>query len=455
MSTVISKREQNFFAMCDKLQKFVTMHDRYPSQNKQSEASLYGWMKRQQTAYKEGTLNDTQVNRLGNIKDWVWNFKRGETPKIKPNINDQKWMNKYNELLKFVAEHHKIPSVRSANEDEHFLGVWCQIQRKEYNGAMRGDRIELLNQIEEWYWSKLDKDIAYYKEIKQFIIDNKKFPDKFSKNPYEQKMANWMKYKLDKIEDAEWQERTYIQEIMALGYSENKEPKCSKREMNITIHRCKQFEKFYEQHKRFPRVWGTFKGERSLGRWYYKQRVDFKKGKMKKDKIEIIKNTKYWKWEEIEKGFDWVMKLWNDTLAKYDEFCLKYKKTPDKYSMLKEERCLANWLIRQQKRFKAGTLNRECVIKLGNRLNQRSFGKKWDEIWEDIYVKVENFILIHDKYPNSDSDNEFERKLGAWVQMQRYRHRLGKLSSKRVEKLKELKDWKFNCFEPEMSFSEK
>ena len=59
---------------------------------------------------------------------------------------DEKWKEKYNEILKFLEEKHRNPS-KYAMEDRN-LYTWLKYQRKIMNaGKMKPERIELFKKL--------------------------------------------------------------------------------------------------------------------------------------------------------------------------------------------------------------------------------------------------------------------------------------------------------------------
>lgn len=72
---------------------------------------------------------------------------------------DEKWNEKYNEILKFLEEEHRNPS-KYAMEDR-ILYTWLKHQRKIMNaGKMKPERVEL--------FKKLLEMCEQYKRINQY-----------------------------------------------------------------------------------------------------------------------------------------------------------------------------------------------------------------------------------------------------------------------------------------------
>lgn len=59
---------------------------------------------------------------------------------------DERWLNKYNEVVEFINTNHRNPS-RHRIEDHDFLN-WVKANRKAMNaGKMKDERIELFNKL--------------------------------------------------------------------------------------------------------------------------------------------------------------------------------------------------------------------------------------------------------------------------------------------------------------------
>lgn len=59
---------------------------------------------------------------------------------------DERWLNKYNEVVEFINTNHRNP-LRHRIEDHDFLN-WVKANRKAMNaGKMKDERIELFNKL--------------------------------------------------------------------------------------------------------------------------------------------------------------------------------------------------------------------------------------------------------------------------------------------------------------------
>ncbi len=103
----------------------------------------------------------------------------------------------YLERLKHILKQNenKIPSVHSKNEEERIVAAWCNNQRqKRKKGILSQEKINILNNIDAWYWETEDfynKWKKTYEEVSNFLKLNKRNPSITSKNLDEVRIATW------------------------------------------------------------------------------------------------------------------------------------------------------------------------------------------------------------------------------------------------------------------------
>ena len=61
---------------------------------------------------------------------------------------DQRWMEKYNEVMEFLEENHRNPSKHRIEEHDHLN--WLKANRKQMNaGRMKAERVEKFRKLLE------------------------------------------------------------------------------------------------------------------------------------------------------------------------------------------------------------------------------------------------------------------------------------------------------------------
>ena len=124
--------EQEWNKKYEELKKFAEENGRFPTQNE----PCGDWLIRQRKYYRKGKLSkerETKLNLLGN-----WFISRKE-------VDEQKWNENYEELMKFVEENKRFPKYK---ED---CGSWLDRQRQFYkNGKLSKEREAKLNLLGDW-----------------------------------------------------------------------------------------------------------------------------------------------------------------------------------------------------------------------------------------------------------------------------------------------------------------
>jgi hypothetical protein len=96
-----------------------------------------------------------------------------------------------------------------------------------------------------------------------------------------------------------------------------------------------------------------------------------------------------------------------------------------------ENRKLANWVSKQRRDRKRGTLSADRV----KRLNELEFvWDRYEVAWEEMFAELQRYKDQHGdcKVPTNWTENP---KLATWVVRQRRARRRGTLSAERVERL--------------------
>jgi superfamily II DNA or RNA helicase len=139
--------DDHFYNKYEEVKTWVEQNSRIPSDKSKdlTEKGLGSWCSSRRADYKTGKLSKDKVELLENISSWYWKL---EDP----------FYNKYEELKIWVEENSRIPSQMSKDLTEKSLGQWCSDKRQDYKvGKLSKDKIDLLQQLPQWYWSKSEK----------------------------------------------------------------------------------------------------------------------------------------------------------------------------------------------------------------------------------------------------------------------------------------------------------
>ena len=192
--------------------------------------------------------------------------------------------------------------------------------------------------------------------MKKFIDDNKKIPNKKSKNEYEKKIGEWLSHQIT----------NYTNEKNCMNY--NNEDKEKSAENKIRYNKWTEFlkenkkyfktddetwnenfenlKKFINDNKKIPNINSENDDEITLGQWRYTNNSNYNnKRDGMKDKVrydlwtEFIKeNKKYFKNNDI---------IWDEHFKNLKNFISKYNKLPH-YDSKGYEKTLYNWISTQK-----------------------------------------------------------------------------------------------------------
>lgn len=181
------KNKINWEQTYNQLKDFKKKNKDFPS--KQESQRLYTWCAVQRLKKKKNILEDDKIKKLESI-GFIWN------------VQDYIWQQNYEKLIEYRKENpERWPSQRSTEPLEHKLAVWFLGIRKDYrNGKLAQDRISKLKKIGFPFYPREYRWHNTFKKLKKFISKHKRFPAKSSKDQQEQKLYNWLRYQVIKIE---------------------------------------------------------------------------------------------------------------------------------------------------------------------------------------------------------------------------------------------------------------
>ena len=394
----------------NELVKWVDENGRIPSNHSidKIEQRLGMFCSHKRDNYKNDKLSVHRINKLEEINGWYWK-------------KDDPFYDKCDKLKQWLKKNNKLPNIHSKDKFEHMLGKWSSRQRYNMrNNLLTQDKIDLLNQIKQWYWEKDDNFDDMYDTLIKYISDNEKLPPLNSNN--ENRLATWCseqrkKYKKNKL-------------------SKDKISKLNK----INIWTWNKFDDLFEQHYQNVIEWVNKNGkipssmskdkiEHLLGSWCGSRRNDKRNGKLPDDKIEKLEKIKGWYWDKI--SFD-------DTHNKVYDWVKHHNKIPTNKSRDPIERDLGNWCKNRRTDKRNGILDNNQIKKI--ELIPNWFWDK-DELFDITYIKLKKWANDSDKIPTPISKDTYERELGIWCNSRRQDKKVGRLTKERIGKLEQLPNW--------------
>jgi predicted helicase len=281
-----NKKIQSFDESYIELKKWINENNKMPSQCSTDiiEKRLSCWIRTNKMAYKKDKLTEDKIKKLEILPFWYWKN------------NMRSFDESYIELKKWINENNKMPSDHSTDKIEKRLGRWIQDRKKAYKkDKLTEDKIKKLEILPFWYWKN---NIKYfdepYIELKKWVNENNKMPSDYSTDKIEKRLGYWLQnrkkaYKKGKLT------KDQIKKLEILPFWQ----------WNINI---KSFDESYTELKKWinennkmPSYHSTDKIERYLGSWSSRRRVEYKKGKLSKDKIKKLEKLSLWYWNRYDK----------------------------------------------------------------------------------------------------------------------------------------------------------
>ena len=320
------------------------------------------------------------------------------------------WLEKFGQLKAFKLEHgHTSP-----NTNDSSLGAWCGTQRKEYKKSkLSKDRTEFLNSI-NFIWDLSEEEWqTKYDELKAFKMEHGHVSPKI----FHPSLGLWcgtqrQEYKKGKLS----KDRTKFLNSINFIWDPLEE----------------EWQTKYKELKAFKIKNGNVNPSRRdplLGNWILVQRRVYKKGKLSKEKVELLNSINII-WDPLEEE-------WQE---KYDElkaFKLEHSHASPKIS----HPSLGSWCSRQRQVYKKGKLPKDRT----EFLNSINF--QWDpseEEWQKKFNELKAFKLEH----SHASPKISHPSLGTWCCTQRYSYNKGKLNQQKIELLDSI-NFKWDRFEAE------
>ena len=326
---------------------------------------------------------------------------------------DEIWNEQFEELTQYITKYKKIPIHTTK------LGSWLCTQKKSYKKKEDGfknnsERCKKWKNFLEKYNEYVKTDIDIWndnlEELKQFIIDKKRRPNKRKEN--ETKLGVWLTGQITNY-------KTKTQ-----GFKDNPE-------------RCNQWEEFLEEfgayfnsldelwndnleelkqfiNKEKKRPSQSIKEEKTLSCWLTAQISNYKNGF--NDNSEKCNQ-----WETFLKKYKEYIKsdddIWNERFEEITHFIIKEKRKPSQ--IINEENPLCNWLCKQISNYKTKTGGfkdnlKRCTQWENFIIEYKEYFNSFDEIWNEHFEKLKQFMNKEKKRP-TDKTN---KTLSCWLQNQ-------------------------------------
>lgn len=181
------KNLSNWSILYKELAEFIKRQNRMPARNDSSK--LYTWCAVQRLKNKKNALSADKIADLNKI-GFIWN------------VQDHIWQENLKLLQKYRKKNpERWPSQRSHEPLEHKLAVWFLGIRKDFKrNKLAPERIKKLREIGFPFYPRQHRWSKTLDQLKDFIENHNRFPDKTSQINGEQRLYNWIKYQVIKME---------------------------------------------------------------------------------------------------------------------------------------------------------------------------------------------------------------------------------------------------------------
>ena len=186
----------------------------------------------------------------------------------------------------------------------------------------------------------------------------------------------------------------------------------------------KDYKLFKEKENREPSYLSNVPKEKLLVRWVSDQRENCKKNRLSKSHLDKL-NSIGFTWDQLEAS-------WDQSFRDYQIFKEKYDREPSQSSKDQSEIFINRWVGNQRKNYKKNKLSKDHLDKL------KSITFVWsllDSSWDDSFDNYIKFKKEHNKEPNNNSKDKFEKLAATWATRQRVSYKKNELSKSRVAKL--------------------
>jgi effector-binding domain-containing protein len=231
---------------------------------------------------KYNKLSDEKIKLLEEIPYWYWE-KEDTFYKI------------YYKLKDYVELNNKIPLCTSKNKEEIFIARWCSNRRTDKRkNKLSEEKIKLLEKILGWNWGndEIKKEKSFddvYKELKDWVMINKKIPSYGSKDLVEKSFGSWC----SRLRECKNNDKLSSEKIKLLeeipGWHWGKE--------ELFYKKYDELKEWIETNNKIPNSKSKNIIESKLGKWCSRMRYYKRNNTLSEEKIKLLEEISGWYWE--------------------------------------------------------------------------------------------------------------------------------------------------------------
>ena len=447
--------DENWNDILEGCKKFMDNENKRPraGSSDENEKSFGYWLTDQ---FKQRTIRNENREKLWNefIND----------PKYSKYLISLKgiWKNNIEKLKHFMNIEKRVPIA----QEEDKLGIWFQQQKIKYSSKTLNEErtkiwTEMINNpiYSQYIMSRNELWLNKLLESKHFIYGNKRLPNKRDKN--EHILGCWIgTNKTHYNKKNEYFMENYLEEWESF-VNDPKYVEYFKTPAVIWLDKLNLFESHIINKTRFPSPNSDNLEDKKLGIWKERQKSNYihTLGEMKNPEIkqkwnECMDKYKHLSGHNSPSLFD--LNKWNEMFLKFRNVVDDKNIIPFPGHELTDVHELGKWKERINGIYKhtSGVMKDETIYKTWNTFINSDLYKKAFEnnkivrslkLFMIEYTKVIDFEKDNKYIPKSCSSDNYEKKIGEWLNSRRqdYNHKL--LSKEKIDLLEKLPGWFWNA----------
>jgi len=449
----IKNREQLWLIRFEDVKKYIDENGKRPYRHiKHNKNKILGlWIDRQTYNYKKKTC--IMLNQI--IYNIFKEFITCEQYKIyfQPNVGtyEEKWINKLEEVKKYININNKRPSQLNKNIEIRILSRWITTQFNNYNNKkylmknniiynkwtnfINDEKYKLYLQTNEEIW------INKLEEIKKYIDKNNKRPS--SSETKDKSISNLGQWLLSQTRSYKNKnnimKNKIIYDIWTNFINDDKYKIYFQSNEEIWIDILKQVIIYIDKNNKRPSSENEDKEISKLGKWLLTQTKNYKK------KLEIMSNEIiYNNWTNFinDNKYQQYLEKRDDKWLNMFIQLTNYIDINNKIPSYKNNKILYKWLSHQKLNYKNKTdimqneNNYNKWTKLINNTKYKQYFESYEDKWFIIFNKVKIYIDINNKRPSQVNKNNEIKYLGSWIggQINNYKKQIDSMTNPKIYK---------------------
>jgi hypothetical protein len=400
------KREYKWYTNYKLLKNYEEIEGKLPDRFLTIDGIKIGnWIGIQRHNKKNDNLSKKRIKLLEEIPGWFW----------EQNLQDD-WMKKY-ELLKKL---NKTPICDYVTEEGVKLDVWCRIQKQnKKKKKLSQKRIDLLEKLHFWFWDNKHEDrwIKNYKLLKllDYIPTQKEQLGVWCNTQRQDKKFGNLNQKRIKL----------LEEIPGWYWCDKP---LTKLNWMDTYNLLKEYNVIFGIMPTSKEIYKDIK----LGVWCGNQKVNKRKNKLPKERIDLLEKIPDWFWDFNDVKND----KWNDNY----ELLKKENKIPIATYITGCGVKLGYWCVKQRQEYTSEKLSQHKIQLLEGIKNW--YWEPLEEVWIKRVESCRKEMKKNgNKYLPQKYIDENGFNLGSWVSCQISNKKNGTLSYERIKILESIPGW--------------